>query len=55
MRRIHHVGIVVTRLAEAYRFYRETLGLPLLTEAVIPDQGVRAALLACGDTEIELL
>ncbi len=55
MRRIHHVGIVVTRLVEAYPFYRDTLGLPLLKEAVIPDQGVRAALLACGDTEIELL
>jgi methylmalonyl-CoA/ethylmalonyl-CoA epimerase len=55
MRRIHHVGIVVTRLTDAYRFYRDTLGLPLLKEAVLPDQGVRAALLACGDTELELL
>ena len=55
MRRIHHVGIVVTRLADAYRFYRDTLGLPLLKEAVIPDHGVRAALLAAGDTELELL
>ena len=55
MRRIHHVGIVVTRLRDAYRFYRDTLGLPLLKEAVIADQGVRAALLACGDTELELL
>ncbi|MGH7276966.1 MAG: methylmalonyl-CoA epimerase [Candidatus Rokuibacteriota bacterium] len=55
MRRIHHVGIVVTRLADAYRFYRDTLGLPLLKEAVIPDYGVRAALLAAGDTELELL
>jgi len=55
MRRIHHVGIVVRELAEAFRFYRDTLGLPLLKEAVIRDQGVRAALLAAGDTEIELL
>jgi methylmalonyl-CoA/ethylmalonyl-CoA epimerase len=55
MRRIHHVGIVVTRLTDAYTFYRDTLGLPLLKEAVLADQGVRAALLACGDTEIELL
>lgn len=55
LRRIHHVGIVVARLGDAYRFYRETLGLPLLKEAVLPDQGVRAALLACGDTELELL
>jgi methylmalonyl-CoA epimerase len=55
VRRIHHVGIVVRRLAEAYRFYRERLGLPLLKEATLPDQGVRAALLAAGEGEIELL
>src|SRR6185503_20075799 len=55
MRRIHHVGIVVNRLADAYRFYRDTLGLPLLKEATIVDQSVRAALLAAGETEIELL
>ena len=55
MRRIHHVGVVVKRLAEAYRFYRDVLGLPLLEEREIRDQGVRAALLAAGDTEIELL
>ncbi len=55
IRRIHHAGIVVARLAEAYRFYRDVLGLPLLREAEIADQGVRAALLSAGDTEIELL
>jgi methylmalonyl-CoA/ethylmalonyl-CoA epimerase len=55
MRRIHHAGIVVTRLEAAYRFYRDTLGLPLLKEATIADQGVRAALLAAGESEIELL
>src|SRR5262249_18374580 len=55
MRRIHHVGIVVNRLTEAYRFYRDVLGLPLLREAEIADQGVRAALLAAGDSEVELL
>ena len=55
MRRIHHVGIVVNRLEDAYRFYRDTLGLPLLKEATLPDQHVRAALLGCGESEIELL
>jgi len=55
IRRIHHVGIAVKRLAEAYRFYRDTLGLPLMREAEIPEQGVRAALLAAGDSEIELV
>jgi methylmalonyl-CoA/ethylmalonyl-CoA epimerase len=55
MRRIHHVGVVVKRLSDAYRFYCDVLGLPLLKEKTIADQGVRAALLAAGDTEIELL
>jgi methylmalonyl-CoA/ethylmalonyl-CoA epimerase len=55
MQRIHHVGIVVRHLETAYRFYRDTLGLPLLKEAALPDQGVRAALLGAGESEIELL
>ena len=55
IRRIHHAGIVVADLEVAYRFYRDTLGLPLLKEARIPDQGVRVALLAAGESEIELL
>jgi methylmalonyl-CoA/ethylmalonyl-CoA epimerase len=55
MRRIHHVGIVVKRLEHAYRFYRDTLGLPLLKEATLPDQRVRAALLGAGESEIELI
>jgi methylmalonyl-CoA/ethylmalonyl-CoA epimerase len=55
IRAIHHVGIAVQRLDEAYRLYRDVLGLPLIKEAAIPDQGVRAALLAAGDSEVELL
>jgi methylmalonyl-CoA epimerase len=52
---IHHVGIAVHRLDEAYRLYRDVLGLPLIKEATVAEQGVRAALLAAGDSEIELL
>jgi methylmalonyl-CoA/ethylmalonyl-CoA epimerase len=55
VRRIHHVGIVVARLTDAYPFYRDTLELPLFREATLKDQGVRAALLGAGETEIELL
>jgi methylmalonyl-CoA epimerase len=55
MRRIHHVGVVVKRLGEAYAFYRGVLELPLVREAELADQGVRAALLAAGDSEVELL
>jgi methylmalonyl-CoA/ethylmalonyl-CoA epimerase len=53
--RIHHVGIVVRSLEEGFRFYRDTLGLPLIAEATVKDQGVRAALLKAGESEIELL
>lgn len=53
--KIHHVGIVVEKLDLAYAFWRDALGLPLLREAEIPEQGVRAALLAAGDSEVELL
>jgi methylmalonyl-CoA epimerase len=55
LRRIHHVGIVVRNLEDGYRFYRDTLGLPLIAEATVKDQGVRAALLQAGESEIELL
>ena len=52
---IHHVGIAVRRLEDAYRVYRDALGLPLMKEAEVAEQGVRAALLAAGDSEVELL
>lgn len=53
--KIHHIGIVVRNLEEAYAFYRETLGLPLNKVATIEDQGVKAALLPVGESELELL
>ena len=52
---IHHVGIAVKSLSQAQRFWRDTLGLPLVREGTVKEQGVRAALLAAGDSEIELL
>jgi methylmalonyl-CoA epimerase len=55
IKKIHHVGVVVESLAHACRFWRDALGLPLVREAEIADQGVRAMLLAAGDSEIELL
>jgi len=55
LRKIHHVGIVVRNLDDAYKFYRDTLGLHVHKEAVVEDQGVRAALLTIGNSEIELL
>ena len=55
LKKIHHVGIVVRNLEQAYAFYRDTLGLPVHKVAVVEDQGVKAALLTIGGSEIELL
>src|SRR5262245_32962629 len=52
---IHHIGVVVRDLHQAYKFWCDTLGLPLVREAEIADQGVRAALLGAGGSEIELI
>jgi len=55
LKRIHHIGIVVHNLEEAFGFYKDTLGLPLGKMATVQDQGVKAALLPVGESEIELL
>jgi methylmalonyl-CoA/ethylmalonyl-CoA epimerase len=55
LRKIHHVGIVVDELAKAMSFWRDLLGLALVKTAMVQDQGVRAALLKAGESEIELL
>lgn len=53
--KIHHIGIAVHSLDESLKFYRDTLGLHVHAEDTVPDQGVRAALLTIGQSEIELL
>jgi methylmalonyl-CoA/ethylmalonyl-CoA epimerase len=55
LKKIHHVGIVVRDLDRAFGFWRDVLGLAVHKTAVVADQGVRAALLSCGHSEIELL
>jgi len=55
LKRIHHVGIVVPNLEKAMGLWRDLLGLSLTKSATIHDQGVKAALLKAGDSEIELL
>jgi len=53
--KIHHVGIAVHSVDEALKFYRDTLGLHVHALDTLEDQGVRAALLTIGESEIELL
>ena len=55
IKKVHHVGVVVRDMEEAMRFYRDTLNLPVFKQQVIDEQGVKAALLTIGDSEIELL
>jgi methylmalonyl-CoA/ethylmalonyl-CoA epimerase len=55
LKKIHHVGIVVPDLDQAMILWRDTLGLHLTKSMVVQDQGVKAALLRAGETEIELL
>ena len=55
LKRIHHVGVVVANLESGLQFWRDTLGLHFTKSATIEAQGVRAALLKVGDSEIELL
>jgi methylmalonyl-CoA/ethylmalonyl-CoA epimerase len=55
LKRIHHVGIVVPSLEAALSLWRDALGLHLTKSEIVQDQGVTAALLRAGESEIELL
>ena len=55
LKRIHHVGVVVANLEDGLRFWRDVLGMTLTRSATVEDQGVRAALLKVGPSEVELL
>lgn len=52
---LHHVGIVVNDADRALSFYRDVVGLPVVADSVLDDQGVRAILLAVGENELEIL
>ena len=55
IQKVHHIGIAVHSLDEALRFYRDVLGLSVHASATVQEQGVKAALLTIGESEIELL
>jgi methylmalonyl-CoA/ethylmalonyl-CoA epimerase len=52
---VHHVGIAVSDLDEALRFYRDALGLPCVKEGDMPARGVRVAVLAAGRSYLEII
>ncbi len=52
---IDHVGVAVEDLESAIKLYRDTLGMPLVHQETVEEQGVEAVLLDVGDSHIELL
>ena len=54
IRRLDHLGIAVTSIAEARRFW-EALGLVVGATEEVPQEGVRVAMLELGESRIELL
>jgi methylmalonyl-CoA/ethylmalonyl-CoA epimerase len=53
--RIHHVGIAVADLEESIRLYHAALGAELLHRARNEKEGLEAAFLRVGDSELELM
>lgn len=52
--KIEHVGIAVRSIEESRAFY-EALGLEIEEIEDVPQEGVRVALMACGESRVELL
>jgi methylmalonyl-CoA epimerase len=52
---IDHIGIAVTSIDEAKKFWVDTLGLKYLRTESVPEQQVRVAILAAGEATVELL
>ena len=50
-----HVGIAVTNVEEALAVYRQLLDAPVTPVIDAPELGIRAAIIAQGQTRIELL
>lgn len=55
IRNIHHVGLVVPDLPRALAFWRDTVGLPFISESDVPDEGVHSAVLSMGNCLVILM
>jgi methylmalonyl-CoA epimerase len=54
MFKVDHLGIAVKSISEARKFY-EQMGMHVLTEEVVEDEKVRAAMVPVGESRFELL
>jgi methylmalonyl-CoA/ethylmalonyl-CoA epimerase len=53
--KLDHIGIATRQLDEGLAIWRDALGLRIDSTEEIAEQGVRVAMLAVGDTHVELL
>ncbi len=53
--KIDHIGIATRQLDEGLSVWRDALGLNVDSTEEVKEQGVRVAMLAVGDTHVELL
>ena len=53
--KLDHIGIATRQLQDGLAIWRDALGLQVDTTEEISDQGVRIAMLAIGETHVELL
>lgn len=54
IRKLDHLGVAVRSIEEGRRLY-EALGLTVEAIEEVPHEGVRVAMIPCGETRIELL
>jgi len=54
IRKIDHLGIAVRSIEEGRKLY-EAMGLAVTAIEDVPDEGVRVAMIPCGESLIELL
>ncbi len=54
IRRIDHLGVAVRSIEEGRAVY-EAMGLSVAAIEEVPEEGVRVALIPCGESSIELL
>jgi len=54
IKKVDHIGIAVRSIEESRKMY-ETLGLSVSFIEDVPIDGVRVAMIECGETHIELL
>ncbi len=54
-KKIEHIGIAVTSIAEALPFYENVLGLTCYAVEEVADQKVKTAFIMVGEVKIELL